>query len=108
LGRNIDVSAFEVSVHAERADEHPRVFTNAVIAYENTGHGVEESAVRRAIELSAVRYCPAQGMLAELFPIRLDDTIYEGDSAEERALVLSDQWTDAANSPPVTAALQSS
>ena len=98
-----DVTAFEVKVHAERADEHPRVFTSAVIEYEVTGHGVQESAVRRAIELSAVRYCPAQGMLAKLIPIQLDYTIYEGDSAKERERVASDEWTDAADSHRVPA-----
>ena len=88
-----DLTAFEVKVHAERADEHPRVFTSAVIEYEVTGHGIQESAVRRAIELSAARYCPAQGMLAKLMPIRLDYTIYEGDSAGERELVQAGAWT---------------
>jgi len=91
-----DVTAFEVRVHAERADEHPRVFTSAVIEYEVTGHGLHEAAVIRAIELSAVRYCPAQGMLAKLIPIRLQYAIYEGKSAEDRDLVLSDEWTGGA------------
>ena len=103
-----DVTAFEVRVHAERADEHPRVFTSAVIEYELTGHGVQESAVKRAIELSAVRYCPAQGMLAKLIPIRLDYTIYEGDSAEVRDLVLSGEWTGGPDSRRIPAVLQPS
>ncbi|MCG6956580.1 MAG: OsmC family protein [Gemmatimonadetes bacterium] len=88
-----DITAFEVKVRADRADEHPRVFTSAGIEYEVTGHGIKESAVRRAIELSAVRYCPAQGMLAKLMPIRLHYTIYEGDSASERELVQAGEWT---------------
>jgi len=91
-----DVTSFEVRVHAERADEHPRVFTSAVIEYEVTGHGLQEAAVTRAIELSAVRYCPAQGMLAKLIPIRLRYAVYEGKSAEDRELVVSDEWTGGA------------
>jgi putative redox protein len=87
-----NLTAFEVKVHAERADEHPRVFTSAVIEYEVTGHGIQESAVRRAIELSALRYCPAQGMLAKVMPIRLDYAIHEGDSAGERTLVTQGVW----------------
>ncbi|RME90948.1 MAG: OsmC family peroxiredoxin, partial [Anaerolineae bacterium] len=66
-----DVTAFEVHVHTERAKEHPRVFTRAEILYRVTGHGVDEAAVVRSIELSAVRYCPAQGMLARVMPIAL-------------------------------------
>lgn len=87
-----DVTAFEVKVHAERAHEHPRVFTSAVIEYEVTGHDIQEAAMRRAIELSASRYCPAQGMLAKLIPIRLEYAIYEGDSQEGRMLVTRGVW----------------
>ena len=79
-----DVTAFEVKVHTERAEGHPRVFTDAVIEYEVTGHGIDESSVRHAIELSALRYCPAQAMLGKVVPIRLDYAIFEGDAAEER------------------------
>lgn len=57
-----DVTAFEVKVHAGQAEDHPHVFTHAVIEYSITGRGVEETAVLRSIELSATRYCPAQGM----------------------------------------------
>ena len=88
-----DITGFEVKVHTERADEHPRVFTSAVIVYEVTGHGIQEAAVTRAIELSAVRYCPAQGMLAKLMPIRLEYAIYEGNSAGERELVSKGEWS---------------
>jgi putative redox protein len=88
-----DIAAFEVKVHTARADEHPRVFTSAGIEYVVTGHGIQESAVRRAIELSAVRYCPAQAMLAKLMPIRLVYTIYEGDSESARELVRAGEWT---------------
>ena len=71
------VTAFEVAVQADRAEQHPRVFTRAVITYRVTGHGVDEAAVLRAIELSATRYCPAQGMLAKVFPMELVYEIYE-------------------------------
>jgi putative redox protein len=57
------VTAFEVQVHAERSGEHPKVFTQAVIEYIVAGQGVNEESLLRAIELSAVRYCPAQAML---------------------------------------------
>ena len=65
------VSDFKVQLHAERADEHPKVFTEAVIEYLVTGSGVDEVALLRAIELSAEKYCPAQAMLSTAFPIRM-------------------------------------
>jgi putative redox protein len=58
-----DVTGFEVLVHAERATEFPKVFTNIVIEYIVTGHNVEPAAVERSIELSATKYCPVQAML---------------------------------------------
>lgn len=72
-----DVTAFEVRVDADRAAEHPKVFTHARIDYLVTGHNVEEVAVLRAIELSAERYCPAQGMLAKVLPMELRYQIFE-------------------------------
>jgi putative redox protein len=88
-----DVTAFEVRVEAPRAEEHPKVFTRAVIQYEFTGHEIKEAAVRRAIELSAERYCPAQAMLGRIMPIRLDYAIYEEGSAQGRELVVEGTWS---------------
>jgi len=84
-----DVTQFEVQVHAERAAEHPKVFTGAVIEYFVVGRGVEEEAVVRAIELSAVRYCPAQAMFSKVFPIELKYHIFEDLGDGQRSLVKS-------------------
>jgi putative redox protein len=81
-----DVTSFEVKVQADRADEHPKVFTKSVINYLVSGRGVDEKAVVRAIELSATRYCPAQGMLSQVMPIELRYEIYE-DKDGQRELV---------------------
>ena len=81
------VSAFDVAVQASQADEHPKVFTHIVITYHVTGHLVDEAAVRRAIELSATKYCPAQAMLGKAAPMELRYEIYEGENSEKRTLV---------------------
>ena len=87
-----DVTGFEVRVHAERAPEHPKVFTSAVIEYIVTGRAVEETALLRAIELSATRYCPAQAMFEKVFPITLQYQIYEEENGRRR-LVKSGEAT---------------
>lgn len=87
-----DVTAFEVNVDADRADEHPMVFTGAVIEYQVTGHDLQEAALRRAIELSAVRYCPAQAMFSKLMPIRIEYVLYEGDGKDSRTEVTRGTW----------------
>jgi putative redox protein len=84
-----DVTDFEVQVHAGRAQEHPMVFTDAVIEYLVTGCSVDEAAVIRAIELSAVRYCPAQAMFSQLIPIELKYSIFEDQGEGQRTLVKS-------------------
>jgi putative redox protein len=72
-----EITDFRVEVDAARADEHPRVLTEAVIEYHVTGKEIDEKAVVRAIELSATRYCPAQSMLAKVFPMELKYFIYD-------------------------------
>ena len=88
-----DVTAFDVQVHAERAESHPKVFTHAVIDYIVVGHGVDETAVVRAIELSATRYCPAHAMLGKVFPIEMHYHIYEDEGEGQRSLVIRGVYT---------------
>jgi putative redox protein len=82
-----DVTAFEVKVHARRVEEHPKVFRDIVITYFVTGRNLEEQAVRRAIELSTTKYCPAQAMLSKAVPMELCYEIFEGKSAQNQTLV---------------------
>jgi putative redox protein len=77
-----EVSDFQVKVITERSDQHPKVFTSAVIEYHIAGEAVAENAVARAIELSAESYCPAQAMLGKVIPLELKYFIYEGNNIE--------------------------
>jgi len=86
------VTAFEVKVDADRADQHPMVFTHAVITYVVTGHAVDVSAVVRAIELSTTKYCPALAMLGKVFPIELVYEIYEDTSDGKLVLVKNGEY----------------
>ncbi len=88
-----DVTGFEVQVHSERAEEHPKVFTSMEIEYLVSGHGIDEAAVQRAIELSAVRYCPAQAMFSRLMPIRLKYHIFEDEGDGKRRVVVSREFS---------------
>ena len=56
-----EVSSFEVKVHADRAEEHPKVFTHLTIEYVISGKDISKEAVERAVQLSADKYCPAPG-----------------------------------------------
>ncbi len=87
-----EVTEFEVKVDAQRAEEHPRVFTHIKIEYQITGHGVDEGAVLRAIQLSAKRYCPAQGMLSQIVPIDLEYKIFDAREDGDRQLTASGEY----------------
>jgi putative redox protein len=88
------VTQFEVRVNAPRSAEHPRVFIRALITYIVTGRNVEESAVLRSIELAATKYCPAQLMLAQVFPMELHYEIFEEDRDGTRQLTYHGIWQE--------------
>jgi len=74
------ISDFQIQFHGAQADAHPKVFTEAVIEYLFYGTEINEAAVLRAIELSAEKYCPAQAMLSQVFPIRLVYKIFDSET----------------------------
>ena len=88
------VTQFEVRVSAPRSGEHPKVFTHALITYIVTGRNVDESALLRSIELAATKYCPAQFMLAQVFPIELHYEIYEEGEDGTRRLTYQGTWQE--------------
>lgn len=72
-----DITTFEVQTHIEQADGHPHVFTHIKIDYIISGRNIDEKALKRAIELSETKYCPAQAMLGKVAPMELNYTIHE-------------------------------
>jgi putative redox protein len=52
-----------VAIEAERADAIPAVFTRINLHFVVTGVGLKENHVKRAVELSAQKYCSASIML---------------------------------------------
>ena len=60
-----EVSRYEVKATAEQRDDaHPALFVRIDVIHVVEGPAVEVEAVRRAIELSATRYCAVGGTLA--------------------------------------------
>jgi putative redox protein len=58
------ISRYEIQVEAIQRDEYPQVLTRIDITHVVEGPNVEEAAIRRAIELSALKYCPVSAMLS--------------------------------------------
>ena len=53
----------EVRIDAERADVEPKVFTKIALHFIVTGKNLKETVVKRAVDLSAEKYCSASIML---------------------------------------------
>lgn len=71
------VAGVQVRVSAERASEHPKVYTQIHLEYVVTGKGVSPKAVARAIELSQTKYCPGAAMLGKTAEITTSYRIIE-------------------------------
>lgn len=72
-----DVTSFEVKVHADRVDKHPKIFSDIMIEYIFTGNDLDPKALEKAVTLSEERYCPAQAILIKSANISHKITIKE-------------------------------
>lgn len=59
-----DVRNCEVRIDAERAEVEPKVFTKIALHFIVSGNNLKETVVKRAVDLSAEKYCSASIMLA--------------------------------------------
>lgn len=58
-----DIRDVHTLLEAERADSEPKVFTRIHVRFVVTGKQLKEAQVKRAVELSAEKYCSASIML---------------------------------------------
>jgi len=64
LKKRQDMTRYRVHVEAIQRDEYPQVLTRVDVTHDVEGPGVQEAAIRRCIELSALKYCPVNAMLS--------------------------------------------
>jgi putative redox protein len=72
-----ELTKCETKLSAERADEHPKVFTDIHIQFILKGQDLDSKKVEKAITLSAEKYCSASIMLGETASITHDFEIVE-------------------------------
>ena len=58
-----DIDGVEVSLEAERADDHPKVFTAVKLVYTVRGRKLNRALIERAVSLSDEKYCSATAMI---------------------------------------------
>ncbi len=72
-----NVFDYEMQLESERADEHPMVFTKIHLKDTFYGKNINADNVKKAIELSMIRYCAATAMLQKTAEITYDFEIKE-------------------------------
>jgi len=72
-----DVTDCVAEIEAERAEEHPKVFTRIHVHFKVTGRDLSAPRVERAIALSAETYCSASIMLGKTAEVSHDFEIIE-------------------------------
>ena len=58
------IDEYRIHVRGSQRDEYPQVFTEIDVTHEVSGRDLDEAAIRRCIELSAMKYCPVSAMLS--------------------------------------------
>src|SRR5712671_6363771 len=58
-----DIEGVEVSLEAERADDHPKVFTSVKLVYTVRGRKLNKALIERAVSLSDEKYCSATAII---------------------------------------------
>ena len=84
-----DVTDYQIQISGERATEHPKVFTSIHVAHVVRGRGLNPESVRRAVELSATRYCSAAAMLGRAAHIEERYRVIDDANGQEQTGVLA-------------------
>jgi putative redox protein len=72
-----EVRDCRAEITAERADDHPKVFTRIHINFVVEGSNLNEKKVSKAVSLSADKYCSASIMLGKTADVTHDFEIHE-------------------------------
>lgn len=84
-----EVTRYEVLAEGVQMDEHPNAFTRIDVLHVVEGPTVELEALRRAIELSATKYCSVGATLATgITEIHHAYLLRDGSGSEQTAEVL--------------------
>lgn len=77
-----DVTAYDVRVTGQRAEDHPKIYTEITVEHIVTGHDIKPEMVARAVELSETRYCGAGNMLGKVAHLTHHYTIIDAGVGE--------------------------
>jgi putative redox protein len=62
--KRVAFTSYRVETTADQKETYPQVFTRVDVVHVVEGDGISAEAVHRAVQLSALKYCPVSAMLA--------------------------------------------
>ncbi len=65
----VPFTGIEMDIAADLTDEHPKVYSEIRLIYRIFGKGLDQDKVKKAIDLSQVKYCGVSAMLKKNSPI---------------------------------------
>jgi len=74
----VQLTGFEMQLHADQTEEHPKVFKGIHVKYVFTGKALPLDKLQRAVTLSQERYCGVTAMLAKACPVTFEIVVNEG------------------------------
>ncbi|GKT11987.1 MAG: putative redox protein [Thiomicrorhabdus sp.] len=72
-----DITGCEIEITSERSDSVPKVYTKVHVHFKVTGNDLNEKKVKRAVGLSADKYCSVSKMLEATVEMSHDYSIIE-------------------------------
>ncbi|NJO16819.1 MAG: OsmC family protein [Thioploca sp.] len=66
-----------IEIEGQRREEHPRIFTEIRVHFKISGYNLKTDPVKKAIDLSAEKYCSVSAMLGQAAKIIHDYEIIE-------------------------------
>ena len=77
--KRVPFKKINMRLHADRAEEHPKVFTKIKVTFEIYADKdeIKSKDIERAIELSSTKYCSASNMLNKTAHITYDYQIFD-------------------------------
>ncbi len=82
------VTSYEVDVTGEQREPHPHAYTDVVVEHRVEGDPLDPEAVRRAIELSATKYCTVTAVMATGVARIVHRYVVRNSEGEHRAEVI--------------------
>lgn len=68
----VEVDDYKMVVEGQLTDEHPKTYHTVTIDYHFTGKDLNESKIRKAVDLSAEKYCGVMEMFRQFADVKIN------------------------------------